>query len=138
MKYLFVVVSFSLFSCSKKSPINTNECKDRIDTIGWNITYAKSSSAFDDVKIVSSVPVLDTIQDTICEWTMSRKIKCFECGKLLCTLENGSTIIKSGLRAFCVPDCKEKNHESVIDSLFRGFQKWFFTEPKLLQTWSES
>jgi len=54
---------------------------------------------------------------------MSRKIQCFECGKILCTLANGSTIAKSGLRAFCVPDCKEIKRENIIEELFKGFQK---------------
>jgi hypothetical protein len=60
---------------------------------------------------------------------MSRKIQCFECGRLLCTLENGSTIVKSGLRAFCVPDCKKRTNidindiSSILDKFSKGFKK---------------
>lgn len=60
---------------------------------------------------------------------MSRKIQCFTCGKILAELANGSTIIKSGLRAFCVPDCKNKTPvdiddiKGILDEFSKGFHK---------------
>ena len=66
MKYFIVVLSLMIFSCSSKGPVSS-DCREWVDTIGWKITYEKDSSEFTDEKIVSSIPVLDTIQDTLCE-----------------------------------------------------------------------